>query len=99
MNSIPQLVALLAILLSTGCAHGPRSYAPTDELFASGVFPVPREFRNGTASVQDVYAWSASLLNWNESADYPPLRSLETDIDGDAVGELLISQPAHAGNG
>jgi hypothetical protein len=99
MNSIAGLMALLAVLLSTGCAHRPRSYAPTDEFFASGVFPVPREFRNGTGSLQDVYAWSASLFNWNESAEYPPLQSLKADIDGDAVPELFVCQPAHAGNG
>jgi hypothetical protein len=90
---------LFLVVLSTGCTHRSRTYATTDEFFASGVFPVPREFRSGTATLPDVYAWSASLLNWNESADYPPLDSLKLDIDGDAVAELFVSQPAHAGNG
>jgi hypothetical protein len=99
VNSTASLLALLAVLLSTGCAHRARTYATTDEFWASGVFPVPREFRNGTASSRDVDAWCSSLLHWDESTQYPPLQSLKVDIDGDGVPELFVCQPAHAGTG
>jgi len=99
MGSLTRSFAIFAVLLSGGCAHRPRTYAATDEFFASGQFPVPREFRRGTATLPDVYAWSSALLNWDESVRYPPLQSLEVDVDGDTVAELFISQRAHAGNG
>jgi hypothetical protein len=76
-----------------GCAHPRRSYAPTDEFFASGRFPVPAEFRRGTASRSEVEAWSISLLG-----DHP-LEISRTDLDGDGVGELFVSEPAHRGTG
>ena len=84
---------MLAILWLNGCSHPKHSYVPTDEFFASGRFPVPSEFRRGAASRSDVDAWSCSLLGMN------PLESLRIDIDGDEVGELLVSQLAHHGTG
>jgi len=85
--------ALLPILALSACSHPQHSYAPTDEFFASGRFPVPSEFRRGAASRSDVDAWSCSLLGTT------PLESRRIDIDGDGVGELFISQPAHHGTG
>jgi hypothetical protein len=87
------LLPMLAILALSGCSHLQHSYAPTDEFFASGRFPVPSEFRRGAASRSDVDAWSCSLLGTT------PLESRRIDIDGDGVGELFISQPAHHGTG
>lgn len=84
---------MLAILALSACSHPQHSYAPTDEFFGSGRFPVPSEFRRGAASRSDVDAWSCSLLGTN------PLESRRIDIDGDGVGELFISQPAHHGTG
>jgi hypothetical protein len=88
-----RLLLLLAIAAWGGCSHSPHRYAPTDEFFASGRFPVPSEFRRGTASRAEVDAWSASLLGAN------PLESRRLDIDGDGAGELFISQPAQRGTG
>lgn len=87
------LLPMLALLTLSGCAHSPHSYVPTDEFFASGRFPVPPEFRRGTAQRSDVDAWSCSLLGTNS------LGALRIDIDGDGVGELFVSQPAHRGTG
>ena len=87
------LLPMLAIFALSGCSHLQHSYAPTDEFFASGRFPVPSEFRRGAASRADVDAWSCSLLGTN------PLESRRIDIDGDGVGELFISQLAHHGTG
>ena len=96
MRTVPPnhaLLPMLAILALSGCSNPHHSYAPTDEFFASGRFPVPSEFRRGVASRADADAWSCSLLGTN------PLESRRIDIDGDGVGELFLSQPAHHGNG
>jgi hypothetical protein len=90
---LTMLLPMLAILALRGCSHPQHRYVPTDEFFASGRFPVPSEFRRGVASRADADAWSCSLLGTN------PLESRRIDIDGDGVGELFISQPAHHGNG
>ncbi len=87
------IVPMLVLLTLSGCARSRHSYAPTDEFFASGQFPVPSEFRRGTASRSDVDAWACSLLGAN------PLESCRIDIDGDRVGELFVSQLAHIGTG
>ena len=87
------LLPMLTILALSGCSHPQHRYASTDEFFASGRFPVPSEFRRGTASRSDVDAWACSLLGTN------PLESRRIDIDGDGVGELFVSQPVHHGTG
>jgi hypothetical protein len=87
------LRATLALLTLSGCVHSPYHYLPTDEFFASGRFPVPFEFRRGTASRAQVAAWSSSLLGTNA------LESLWIDIDRDGINELFVSQPAHRGTG
>lgn len=90
---IPLFVILATAAALAGCSHPRHSYVPTDEFFASGQFPVPSEFRRGTASRADVDAWSCSLLGAN------PLESVRVDIDRDGLAELFISQPAHRGTG
>lgn len=92
-HSLRALLPMLAILTLGGCSHPPHSYAPTDEFFAGGQFPVPPEFRHGTASRSDVDAWACSLLGKNS------LDSRRIDIDGDRLGELFVSQPVHHGTG
>ena len=84
---------MLALFTLSGCSHPRHTYTSTDEFFKGGHFSVPSEFRRGTASRADVDAWSCSLLGTN------PLESLRVDIDGDRIGELFISQPAHRGTG
>ena len=55
---------------------------------------MPREFKNGTATLTNVYAWSASLLGASR-----PLESKNEDIDRDGQAELLVSQPATCRHG
>lgn len=93
MNRIFRLLPVLAPLVLSGCLHQHHRYTPTDEFFASGRFPVPSEFRRGTASRADVDAWSCSLLGTN------PLASRRIDINGDNFGEVFVSQPAYHGTG
>jgi len=83
---------LCVATLVPSCAKR-HSYTLTDEFFASGRFPVPSEFRRGTASRSDVEAWASSLLGAN------PLACQRIDIDGDGVGEIFVSQQAHHGTG
>lgn len=87
---IATLLCVATVVLSCAQRH---CYAPTDEFFASGRCSVPSEFRRGTASRADVDAWSCSLLGANT------LASRRIDIDGDGVGEVFVSQPAHHGTG
>jgi len=89
----PTLLLIFALLALIGCGHPRRNYAATDEFWKGERFPVPAEFRHGTANRSDVDAWSCSLLGPN------PLESRRIDIEGDGNGELFISQPAHAGTG
>jgi hypothetical protein len=90
---LPGLAFVLALLL-TGCASAPRTYPPGDDLFGSHVYPVPPEFKLGTATLTNVYAWSGSLLGSDR-----PLATRYEDIDRDGQNELLVSQPANAGTG
>lgn len=88
-----RLLLLLAIFVWGGCSHSQHSYASTDRFFKDGRFPMPSEFRRGTASRSEVDAWSCSLLG------SPPLEFRRLDLDGDGAGELFISQPALRGTG
>ncbi|HSY17120.1 MAG TPA: hypothetical protein VK815_02245 [Candidatus Acidoferrales bacterium] len=95
MNS--KLLFCLAPVVSwliAGCSSGPRVYPPSDDLFGPHEYAVPREFKNGTATLTNVYDWSASLLGTNR-----PLKTGNEDIDRDGRTELLVSQPANAGTG
>jgi hypothetical protein len=93
MDRIAPTLLTFALVVMGGCSHPRRNYPPTDAFWKGERFPVPAEFRRGTASRADVEAWSCSLLGLN------PLKSRRMDIDGDGNGELFISQPAHAGTG
>lgn len=85
---------VLAELALISCAHPLRTYPATDLFFKGEGFPVPREFRLGTARLADVNAWSVSLQGSQQ-----PLQSMRLDIDFDGIPELFVSQPAFTGNG
>lgn len=85
---------MLGVVLS-GCARAPRVHLTTPATVHDGqVFEAPRECRNGSASLQDVYAWATSLLG----SKYP-LETIHADIDGDGHDDLFVAQPAWGGTG
>jgi hypothetical protein len=93
----PKLILCLALVLSGGlfgCSSVRKIYPPNDDLFGSHIFTVPREFKNGTATLTNVYAWSESLLGSRK-----PLETRYKDIDLDGQDELLVRQPSNAGTG
>jgi len=87
-------LTLVLTLLLASCASEPKIYPPSDDLFGSHIFVIPREFKNGTATLTNVYAWSESLLGSEK-----PMEDEYKDIDQDGQEELLVSQPANAGTG
>lgn len=95
MNHLaPTVLLIFALVTPSGCGHPRRNYPATDLFWkGEGQFPVPPEFRHGTATRTDVEAWSSSLLGLN------PLETRRMNIDGDGSEELFICQPAHAGTG
>jgi hypothetical protein len=93
----PKLILCLALVLTlllAGCTSASKIYPPNDDLFSSHIFAVPQEFKNATATLTNVYAWSGSLLGPEK-----PLENEYKDIDQDGQDELLLSQPSNAGTG
>jgi len=57
-----------------------------DDFREGNKIDVPREFKNGTATLTNVYAWSESFLGSGK-----PLQTRYEDIDLDGQDELLVS--------
>ena len=81
-------LALVLMLPLEDCESAPKIYPPNDDLFGSHILTIPLEFKNGTAALTNVYAWSESLLDSEK-----PLKIEYADIDQDGQDELLVSQP------
>jgi hypothetical protein len=55
------------------------------------------EFKNGTATLEQAKAWSASLLS--TLVDQPHLEIMEEDLNQDGTNDLLISETQMGGTG
>ena len=83
-----------ALLLLAGCVAG---YKPDDALLKGDEPIPPTEFKRGTATLDQVKAWSASLLSYPESKS--ALEIVAKDLDQDGTNDLLVADPAMAGTG
>ena len=85
----------LAFFAACGCA---QPYPKSEALMKAGEpLVVPAEFKNGTASLEQVKAWSASQLSilWNQ----PHLEIMERDLNQDGTNDLLIAETHMGGTG
>ena len=84
---------LTIVLICSGCVH---EYPRNDALMRGDAPAVPAEFKNGTASLEQVKAWSASLLS---ILGKPSLEIIEKDLNQDGTNDLLVAENGMHGTG
>ena len=89
-----QAFLVAAALILCGCAH---TYPSSDAALKGDQLKVPREFINGTASLAQAKAWTASLLS--EPNAEPTLEIVEEDLNQDGTKDLLVAETHRAGTG
>jgi hypothetical protein len=87
---LPLLTIFFAV---TGCAH---EYPQSDALLKGDTPVVPAEFKNGSASLKQVKAWSVSLLS---DPSKQSLEIIEKDLNQDGTNDLLVAEKGMAGTG
>src|SRR5881296_2948204 len=93
--SIMLYIALVLCGVLSGCAHATKVHLATPATSYNGQeFEPPRKLRNGSASLQDVYAWANSLLGTNS-----PLKTIHADVLHDGRDVLFVAQPGWSGTG
>lgn len=100
------LIVSFALVLTGvlfGCSSTPKVHLTTPTTTYDGQeFEAPRKLRNGSASLQKVYAWANSVLGTNCKSvlitNYP-LETIHADISQDGSDDLFVTQPAWGGTG
>lgn len=102
----PKITFCLALVLSgglAGCSSAPKVHPTTLMATYEGeVFDAPRELRNGSASLQEAYAWAISVPGANHGpalATNYPLKTIHADIFQDGSDDLFVAQPVWGGTG
>lgn len=85
------------ILLSAQVVVAESPSYPRQDGLEKGELQVPDEFRNGSASEQQVFAWAGSLILhlWPKHDELDVLRK---DFDGDGSSEIAIGIPGSYGS-
>ena len=85
-------LCLIVILGVVGCAH---RYPVSDAFWKGEQFPVPREFRVGTATRAQAEAWTRSLVGG--TTEKSVTHAQELDLNEDGVKELLLEDQRSCG--
>ena len=83
----------LSVVLSGCAAHSSTYQANANDFWGAGNFDVPPEFRDGSAQLADVKAWSESLLGAEQS------RFLPVIIETNRPPWLFVCRPDYGGTG
>ncbi len=71
-------------------------------IYDGETFATPRKLQNGSAGLQEVYAWANSIFGTNSGSvldtNYP-LETVHADIFQNGGDDLFVSQPAWGGTG